>query len=321
MLGSDHAAVAQGIGPLENVLEFPHISGKGVGGQGPLGAVIETRRDVTGNLAQDVFDQLRQVLAPLAQRRNAQLDDVDAIIEILPKLSGLQHVMQGFMSGREQADIDRYLATFPDRTDRPFLNRAQQLDLHGQGQLGDLVQKQGAAARGPEHAGMVIHGAGETALPVTEQFTFHQLGRQGPAVHGNEGFLVSIALGMDEPRDQLLARPRFAADVDGRLAAGHLGNHAAQPAHGLRIAQQDMTSPPLGPCRAGFDGGGDEPAQHVEIDGLGDEIIGTGLEGFDGRFHIPMGRDYRHGQVHPHGGDFANQIDSIAIGKPHVGEA
>ncbi len=54
---------------------------------------------------------------------------------------------------------------------------------------------------------------------MAEQFTFHQISRDRPAVDGHEGLVCPRSLGVNETGDKLLAGTGFAADVDGRLAA------------------------------------------------------------------------------------------------------
>ena len=51
----------------------------------------------------------------------------------------------------------------------------QQLGLRRQGQFANLIQKQGAAVRGFEQAGVIGQCPGEGALAISEQFAFHQL--------------------------------------------------------------------------------------------------------------------------------------------------
>ena len=67
-----------------------------------------------------------------------------------------------------------------------FLDGAQQLDLHGQRQVGHLVEEQGAAVRRLEEAIAILVSAGEGAFPVAEELAFHQVLRNGAAIDGDE---------------------------------------------------------------------------------------------------------------------------------------
>src|SRR3546814_13217351 len=99
-----------------------------------------------------------------------------------------------------------------DRADVLFLDRAQQLDLHRQRQLGHFVEEQGAAVGGLEQAGLVGVGTGEAALLVAEEFAFHQLRRDRAAVDRHERPAGARALGVDGAGDELLAGAGLAAD-------------------------------------------------------------------------------------------------------------
>ena len=59
---------------------------------------------------------------------------------------------------------------------------------------------------------MIGNGASERTLFVAKEFTFHQLGGNGAAVHRHEGLTHAIGLVMYRLGDQLLARAAFAID-------------------------------------------------------------------------------------------------------------
>jgi hypothetical protein len=58
-----------------------------------------------------------------------------------------------------------------------FLDYAQQLDLHGEGQVGDFVEEQRAALGRLEQAQLVATGAGEAALDMPEELALDQFRR------------------------------------------------------------------------------------------------------------------------------------------------
>ena len=65
------------------------------------------------------------------------------------------------MRGAEDAGVDRRLCDGADGPHRALLDHAQQLALHGQRQVADLVQEQGAAVRCLEEAVTVFIGTSE----------------------------------------------------------------------------------------------------------------------------------------------------------------
>ncbi len=67
--------------------------------------------------------------------------------------------------------------------DRALLQGAQQFGLRAGGQVGHLVEEQGAAMGRFEFAGGLVGGAGERALLVAEQLVFEQRFRDCTAIH------------------------------------------------------------------------------------------------------------------------------------------
>ena len=121
----------------------------------------------------------------------------------------------------------------PTRSKVISCKHAQQLGLHLQADVADLVEEQRAAVGRLEAADLVADGAGERALDVAEQLAFQQSRRQGGAVDLDEGLAGPRAVLVDGPGQQLLAGAALAADQHGRRAGGHLAHQlqaAAAPA-------------------------------------------------------------------------------------------
>ena len=131
---------------------------------------------------------MRDVLAPHPQRRNRQRQDVEAVEQILAKLSAFDTVEQFAIGRGDDADVDLDRFAAADRLDRAFLQRAQQLHLCGQRQFADFVEEQRAAGGLDEFAGVAFGGAGEGALLVAEQDLLHQVVGNGAAIDRDERF-------------------------------------------------------------------------------------------------------------------------------------
>src|SRR5579885_133720 len=153
-----------------------------------------------------------------------QLDDVDAVIQILPETAIAREQTQILVRRAQDPGIDLHFALGAHGTHGFLLDGAQQLDLHGQRQIGHFIQKQGAAVRRLKQAGLVHHGAGEAAFFVPEEFALHQVRRNGAAVDRDKGLAAARPLFVDHACHQFLAGARFAADVHRRLAARQLGD-------------------------------------------------------------------------------------------------
>jgi len=132
---------------------------------------------------------------------------------------------------------------------------------------------------------------------------------------------------MDGAGDQLLAHARLAQDVDRGLAAGDLGDGLAQLGHGRRVAEQAHGVLGRGGRRRGtlavveLQRVADQAAQHVDVHRLADEVEGAGLERLHRQFDIAEGGDHGHRRTGEIARDLLDQLDAIAVGQAHVGEA
>ncbi|MNV62085.1 hypothetical protein D3C71_1546150 [compost metagenome] len=187
---------------------------------------------VLRNALQQYGAQLRQVLAPLAQRRNHDLDDIETVVQVLAKAS-LRHIgRQVTVRGADDADIDSLFLLTTQRADFALLNRSQQFGLHGQRQFADLIEKQGAAMRGLKKTFPVLGCPGVGAFFGAKEFSFQQRFRDGAAVDCHHRARGALAVGVQGLGDQFLAGTGFATHQNGRHAAGHLGDALTHLLHG-----------------------------------------------------------------------------------------
>ena len=130
---------------------------------------------------------------------------------------------------------------------------------------------------------------------------------------------------VDHPRDELLARARFARDVHGRLAARDLRDHLrARCSIGGRLAdEQRSAAAPLasGDRALELQRCGDELAQIVEIERLRDEIECAELERAHGRLDVAVRRDHGHRGPRSFALNPLDELEPVAVGQAHVGEA
>ena len=100
--------------------------------------------------------------------------------------------------------VDDTVAAHMD--DLLFLNGSQQLGLHGQAQLADLIQENGAGVGHFKIARLsALFGPRESALIVAEQLTFQQGLRNRGAVHRHKGILRSEGMIVNGLCQHLLA--------------------------------------------------------------------------------------------------------------------
>ncbi len=228
------------------------------------------------------------------------------------------------MRGTEDPHIGRRLTLLADRTHRLLLDHTQQLHLHVQRQIADLVEEQCSALSRLHHAFLVRHSAGETAALVTEELALHQFSRNGAAVHSDERTVTPRSGVMDELRYEFLARARFAVDMYRGLTARDLGNGVAELLHGLRLSEEpgSIDRRRRVTIAGGYpDRGTDQLAQPHKIQGLGDKVERAELQRAHRGFDVPVSRDHGNRHRWSVGLNPFNQVQTVAIGKTHVGQA
>src|SRR5690606_38497172 len=81
-------------------------------------------------------------------------------------------------------------------------------------------------------------GSSESSGLMAKKLTFHQVGWNTRAVYRQERCARPLALSVNRPRHQFLARAAFAVDQDRCLTSCDLLNLASQSIHGLALADQ-----------------------------------------------------------------------------------
>ncbi len=281
-------------------------------------------RIVAADVAQQRLDEYRQIIQPVAQRRQSDRDDVEAVEQILPKLALLHHAFQMTVGGADQAHINRDFCRLAHRAHAPLLHGAQQLGLHRQGQFADLVEKQRAALRRGKEAGMIGHRSGERALAIAEKLGLQQLLGNGAAVHRNERPAGAGAAFMHGLCGQLLAGARLALDEHGRHASGHAlqglfkgAHHPRLTHHALQCAAGRRLHFHIDRCEGRMHGATqrrqiDRLAQIVERSGLerSHRVARTAVGGNDDGLLKAVGLGFQPAQ----------QLQPLAVRKTHIGE-
>ena len=107
------------------------------------GGGVEANRTALFDLhARDQFiHQQRNVLDPLTQGRHFDGEDVQAIEQILTEAARLDHLLQILVGGGNDAHVGVLGLVAAHPLEGPLLQNPQQLDLHRQRHVADLVEK------------------------------------------------------------------------------------------------------------------------------------------------------------------------------------
>ena len=90
------------------------------------------------------LDEQGDVLGPVAQRRHADADDVDPVVEVLAELALLNRLRRVDICRGDQPHVHRLFLLPAEPADCSLLQHAQQLRLDARRHLGDLVEEQRA---------------------------------------------------------------------------------------------------------------------------------------------------------------------------------
>ena len=113
---------------FQHILQFTHITGPVVfhqalysfgGDSGNLQIQLEIQ------LFYQVVDKHWNVLAPLPQRRNANPNNIQAIIEVTTEFTFLNHLLQGDVSGGNDTSINGNDGRGTDALNLAFLKNTQ----------------------------------------------------------------------------------------------------------------------------------------------------------------------------------------------------
>src|SRR6516165_6061563 len=118
--------------------------------------------------------EFRKVLLTLAQRRQRELDDVNAEMEIRPKAALFDRGLKITIGRGDDAHVDPDQLGATDPLELTFLEKTQQFGLERFGDVADLIEKDRTAVGKLELSFLALLRAGECAPFVTEQLAFEQ---------------------------------------------------------------------------------------------------------------------------------------------------
>jgi hypothetical protein len=276
---------------------------------------------VPGQAVEDEVGEHRDILPAIAQRRHPQFDDVQPVVEVVPELARLDAFAEALVRGADDPHVHRLFLRVAHLPDLLLLDGAEQLHLHRQGQVGHLVEEQRAAMGRLEETVAVGVGTGEGALAIAEELALHQVLGDRPAVHRHERLVAAGALLMDEPGGEFLAAAGFAGDVDGGLAPRELLDHVAHVLHDRRAADEPLVGRHLRLGRWQRERRLHERTQLLQRNRLGEIVEGAGLQRRDRILGVPVRGDDGHRQIAHVLRDELDELQPLAIGQAHVGQA
>ncbi len=313
--------------PVADVLQLAHVAGKGERLQ-PLHGIdphaLGLHAQLPRALLQEVACQHGHVFVALAQRGQAQADDVEAVEQILAEGAVAHALLQVLVGGGDDAHMCLDGLVAAHAVEMPVRQHTQQARLQVERHVADFIEKERAALGLLEAAAPLGLCAREGAALVAEQLGLQQVLGDGGGVDGHEGAARHGRVLVQRARHQFLARARLARDQHRDLALAEPADGAKDVLHGRRLAQHLGLQ--RGLClghvlaQAFLDGAADELHRLGQVEGFGQVLEGSALEGRDGTVQVGVRGHDDDGQAGLLGADLLEQFQAGAAGHADIAD-
>src|SRR5438128_619716 len=280
------------------------MSGKALpGGSGEgAGPFVEGK----GEVLQKIFGQQEHILAAFAQGREAHLDDVEPVEQVLAELVLGNRLDDITVGGCQQPDLNTQFLGAADAGECAVLQEAEELGLERTAHIGNFIQENRATIGFFDPARLLSERAGESASFMAKELAFEQGFRDGGAVDPDIVGLAATAETVEGAGYQLFAGAALAENQNSGVSRRDGLNKLAQIPYLLRFA--DNLLEPISfagaSAQAGvflqqtiaFTASGDGVEQFLRRKGLGQVVDSAGFDGFDRQFPGGVGGDHEHGQ-------------------------
>ena len=311
----------------DGVLELAHVAGPGVRAErvDEGGLHVDLPHAVAiGVGAHERGHERVDVLHTLAQRRDADGHHVEAVEQVLTEAAGLRLGGEVAVRRGNEADVD-LLGSSAHRLHLARLQRAENLRLHRQRQLTDLVDEQRAVLGLLEVTAARAHGARERALGVAEELGLGQLARDGGGVEANERLVRAARVRVQGRGHHVLARAALTGEQHGDVLRGDARHHVEDALHAgaargdgaperVLRAQTCILQPKL----TRLDGALHGQHELVGIERLGDVVPRAGLHGGHGDALGAVRGEHEHGDARIRRAHLLQHLHTVDVGHGEV---
>jgi hypothetical protein len=186
---------------------------------------------------QEVIDEGGNLVAPLTQRRDPDLDHVQPVIEVLTEAPGADLDLEIAVRGRQDADIRVEDPLAAHARELAVLQYVEKLRLKADRDLADLVEHERALRGQFELARLVAIRARERAPLMAEQLRLEQFLRQRRAIDLQELVPGARRPAMNGARDDLFPDPALAGQQHCRVGRRDLRDEITDGAHLWTVAE------------------------------------------------------------------------------------
>src|SRR3990172_5001081 len=137
------------------------------------------------------------IVSPFSQRGQIERHDIDPVIKVLSEFLIGYHLFQVPRCCQNDSYIDLFFLFITHTPYLLFLNHPQQLGLHRQGYIPDLIKKKSPFVCVFEKTGPGALGAAKRPFRMAEQLRLEQALRDSRAVDGNKSPVSACTFMMD----------------------------------------------------------------------------------------------------------------------------
>ncbi len=203
---------------LHDVAELADVAGPVVGlegGEGGVGDFYVGAAVLLAELGEEFAGEKRDVFFAVAEGRDEERDDVEAIEEVFAEVAAGDLFFEIFVGGGDDAGVDVDGGGGTDGVEALFVEGAEDFGLRLEAHVADFVEEEGAAVGSLEGAaflGGLVGAAGARSVAIAEEFGFDVVLGDGGAVEFDEDAVAAEGLGVDGAGDEFFAGAGFAED-------------------------------------------------------------------------------------------------------------
>jgi hypothetical protein len=319
-------------GTLEFVGEFADVAGPWVGHESfASGGADGFPGDAMtfGELLKEHLGESHDVVAPVAERRDIDAEEVEPMIEIFAEFALGDRIGEVTIGGSDDADIDREFLAAADAADFMIFDGSQNFRLESEGKAGQLVEEKSSAVGCFEETDPGGAGVGKGATFMSKEFAFGEGFREGGAIDFDERLFGTRAVAMNPAGDGGFTGAGLTLDQNGSEVCFHsaiagddlldLGLKVRQcgAEHEFIIAILFAAMFLDTEILAGATSAVDEDGEFAEFEGFREVFQGPHFEGVDGTSNAALsGHDNDTGVLWENA--VAQEIGAIPIGKVHI---
>jgi hypothetical protein len=182
-------------------------------------------------LLDEVLDEQRQILEPVAQRRQLDRVNVKTVVEVLAQSPFADRLTHRTIGCGQDAHVDWQVFACAEAQNSLLFENTEQFGLHLGPHLGDLIEQKAATVRPLEASLAAAIRASKSPTLVAEQFAFDQAFRDSGAIDCHVWWVLARRSVVNRAGGPLFPRTALASDNHRRARKSGFFDQAYGPAY------------------------------------------------------------------------------------------